>query len=100
MPDEKAVPDGTGTEAAPAKRQHRATYATDKRKGGYLIRVVGPYAEKFAGREVPVTTRANAEHLENLTRLIWQGADQDTGEPVALYAFESKPRGDVEQAAF
>ena len=36
------------------KRSHKATYARDKRKGGYLIRVIGPNAAAFAGREVPV----------------------------------------------
>lgn len=82
------------------KRKHRATYATDKRNGGYLIRVVGPTAEKFAGREVPVTTRAGAEHQEKLSRLIWTGADEETGEPVALYKFEPKPREREEVVEF
>ena len=82
------------------KRKHRATYATDKRKGGYLIRVVGPTAEKFAGREVPVTTRAGTEHQETLARLIWAGSDQDSGEPVALYTFEPRPREREEVVEF
>jgi len=99
MPDENA-PDGTGTEPAKTKRQHRATYASDRRNGGYMIRVVGPTPEKFAGREVPVTTRAGAEHMEHLTRLTWTGADRETGELVALYQFQSKPKGDIEEAAF
>lgn len=77
---------------APVKRKHRATYATDKKNGGYLIRVVGPYPERFAGKEVPVNTRAGAEHSEKLTRLIWTGKDLETGEAVALYKFEPKPR--------
>jgi hypothetical protein len=74
------------------KRKHRATYATDKRKGGYLIRVVGPTCEMFVGREVPVTTRGNQEHNEKLTGLVWTGNDAQTGEKVALYKFESRPR--------
>lgn len=83
------------------KPLHKATYATDKKKGGYLIRIAGPYPEKFAGREVPVTTKAGAQHAEKLVRLIWSGADTETGERVALYTFESKPRGeDVEQLTF
>lgn len=74
------------------ERQHRATYATDKRSGGYLIRVAGPYAERFTGREVPVTLKSGKEHNEKLTRLIWTGQDQESGEPVALYKFEAKPK--------
>lgn len=74
------------------ERRHRATYATDKRNGGYLIRISGPYPEKFAGREVPVMTKAGAEHNEKLSRLIWTGSDQETGEKVALYKFEPAPR--------
>ena len=73
-------------------RKHKATYATDKRNGGYLIRVSGPNAEMFVGREVPVNTRAGAEHSEKLVRLIWTGADKETGEKVALYRFESRPK--------
>jgi len=102
--DEQEMPadenEETPEQAATRKRKHRATYATDKRNGGYLIRVTGPYPEKFAGRDVPVTTKANAEHQERLTRLIWSGKDLETGLPVALYKFESKPRGDEEQVAF
>lgn len=79
------------------KRAHRATYATDKRKGGYLIRVAGPHANAFAGREVPVTTKSGDEHNEKLERLIWSGVDQESGENVALYAFESKPRDESDQ---
>jgi chaperone required for assembly of F1-ATPase len=80
------------TQAAPRKRLHRATYATDKRNGGYLIRVTGPTPNVFAGRTVPVTTKAQTEHLEELLRLVWSGADKETGEMVALYTFKSKPR--------
>lgn len=74
------------------KGGHKATYATDKRSGGYLIRIVGPHCDKFAGREVPVTTKSGEKHSEKLQRLIWTGADKETGERVALYRFESKPR--------
>lgn len=75
-----------------AKRQHRATYARDKRKGGYLIRITGPHADRFAGRTVPVTRRDNSESEEKLEALIWSGVDEDTNGPVALYAFEPRPR--------
>lgn len=78
-------------EKKPARR-HRATYATDKRNGGYLIRVQGPYPEKFAGREIPVTLKSGKEHTEKLSRLIWTGQDEDTGEKVSLYKFDPTPR--------
>ena len=73
-------------------RKHRASYATDKRNGGYLIRIAGPFAEKFAGQEVPVTMKDGREHSEKVTRLIWTGTDQESGEKIALYRFEAKPR--------
>lgn len=95
MPARKNAPDveDRNPDAQPSgKRLHKATYATDKRKGGYLIRVAGPDAEKFLGREVPVTTRSGDEHAEKLIRVLWTGKDQETGENVALYTFESKPR--------
>lgn len=74
------------------KRMHKATYATDKRKGGYLVRVVGPHASEFAGREVPVGLRSGDEQTEKLVKVVWSGKDQDSGEPVALYQFAAKPR--------
>jgi hypothetical protein len=73
-------------------RKHRATYASDKRKGGYNIRVVGPNADAFVGRTIPVTTKSNEEHEETLIRLFWTGIDKDSGEKVALYTFQGKPR--------
>ena len=79
-----------------AKRMHKATYAKDKRKGGYLIRVEGPNAYAFAGREVPVTLKTGDEQTETLSELIWSGKDQETGKPVALYTFEAKPREEDE----
>jgi hypothetical protein len=85
---------------APQPRAHKATYATDKRKGGYLIRVEGPTAGAFVGREVPVTMRNGDEHNERLVRLIWTGADTETGKPVALYAFESRPRDAESEETF
>lgn len=83
------------------QRQHRATYARDKKKGGYLIRVAGPNAARFAGREVPVATIKGDEHTEKLVALLWAGIDDGeyggkAGEPVALYSFESRPRDDEE----
>lgn len=86
--------------ATPPARKHRATYATDRRLGGYLVRVVGPDCEKFVGREVPVTTKANTEHQEKLTRLVWTGKDKETGDKVALYKFEPKPKEATEDIPF
>src|SRR5271166_4193047 len=83
----------------PRKRQHKATYATDRRKGGYIVRVAGPSAGMFSGREVPVTTKAGDEHVERLTKVLWSGKDSESGENVALYAFEAKPR-DIDQIVF
>lgn len=77
------------------KRAHKATYATDKRKGGYLIRVIGPKANAFVGRLVPVTRKDNTETEEKLARLIWSGKDEETGAPVALYSFEPRPKDDL-----
>lgn len=91
---------GDATPAAKPERKHRATYARDNKNGGYLIRVQGQYPEKFAGREVPVVLKSGKEHAEKLGRLIWTGADKDTGERVALYTFEAKPRDTQEEVAF
>jgi hypothetical protein len=96
------------TEVTPTKapkRAHRATYARDKKKGGYLVRVAGPNAGRFAGREVPVTTLDGSEHSEKLTRLIWTGTDTGeyggtAGEPIALYTFESRPVVESDEATF
>ena len=83
-----------------SERKHKATYATDKLKGGYLIRVTGPNSNRFAGREVPVTTRAGNENMEKLEKLIWSGNDKDTGENVTLYKFAGKPKEDHEEIPF
>jgi hypothetical protein len=90
--------------AEPGKRRHTATYATDKRTGGYLVRVAGPDADKFAGREVPVKTKRDVEHSEKLLKIKWAGVDEiedsaTRGQNVALYTFASKPR-DIDTIAF
>jgi len=76
------------------ERKHKATYATDKFKGGYLIRVTGPNSNRFAGREVPVTTKAGSENTEKLEKLIWSGFDSETKENVTLYKFTAKPKAE------
>ena len=83
------------SDAAP-KREHKATYARDKKTGGYIIRVQGPKANAFAGRVVPVVTKDGGEHSETLDKLIWTGTDDGaisgyTG-PCALYSFKSQPK--------
>jgi hypothetical protein len=88
-----------------AGRLHTATYARDKKKGGYLIRVAGPNAGMFAGRAVPVSMLDKSEHEEKLVRLIWTGTDTGeyggkAGEPIALYTFESHPREAEEISTF
>jgi len=70
-----------------AGRQHKATYARDKRKGGYLIRVEGPFANRFSTRAVPVTRKDNSENEEELDQLVWSGKDKESGKLVALYTF-------------
>ena len=77
-------------------RDHKATYARDKRKGGYLVRVEGPHAAKFCRRIVPVTTRDENEHDETLDTLLWSGIDPESGANVALYTFKAKPRADLD----
>jgi hypothetical protein len=83
-------------------RQHDATYAHDKRSGNYNVRVVGPNCNRFAGREVPVRTKAGEEKTEKLVKLLWTGPDKDvhtqqpTGKTAALYSFAPRPRDDAE----
>jgi hypothetical protein len=73
------------------KREHRASYAKDKRYGGYLIRVEGPQSNMFAGREVPVVRKNSTdETMETLTDVVWTGKDNESGKPVTLYRFEQK----------
>jgi len=86
-----------GTAEVKRAHLHKATYARDKKKGGYLVRVAGPTAAVFAGRDVPVTMLDGTDHIEKLVKLIWSGTDTGeyggrAGEPIALYTFASKPR--------
>lgn len=91
---ENPAPNGAGSvgvDPAAPKRAHKATYARDKKKGGYLIRVEGPHAGKFAGRTVPATRRDGTETMEELDALLWTGTDDESGKPVALYTFKQRP---------
>ncbi len=76
-------------------RQHKATYAADKYTGGWNIRIVGPNANRFANRAVPCVRKDDTEEVEQLGKLIWTGIDEETKQPVALYKFEPKPKGEV-----
>lgn len=95
----------SSTAAQPSGRLHRATYSKDNRKGGFNVRVVGPYPERFAGKTVPVTLKDGTEHEEKLLNLIWTGEDKDpqtkepTGRKAAVYTFEARPR-EVEEPVF
>lgn len=80
--------------------EHKATYARDKRKGGWMIRVQGPHSNRFAGRTVPVTMLDNSMHEENLDKLIWTGKDQQTGDNVTLYTFKPKPKEEEDTIPF
>jgi len=101
-----AVIEGTQSIAVPvkqgAKRLHKATYARDKRNGGYLVRVIGPHANAFGGKIVPVLKRDDTESEEALEVVVWSGTDTGTptqpgtGKPVALYTFTQKPKGAAE----
>ncbi len=90
--------------AEETKRKHKATYATDKKNGGYLIRVQGPQSNVFAGRNVPVVTKSGAEHEEKLLKLIWTGTDNGDVSgyvgPVSLYSFEAKPKVALDEISF
>jgi hypothetical protein len=83
-----------GKVATPVTRGggHKATYAADKRKGGWLVRVEGPRPDSFVGRIVPVTRRDDTVGDEALERVVWSGKDEDTGKPVCLYKFAPKPQ--------
>jgi hypothetical protein len=83
-------------DAAPKKRRHTAHYSRDKMKGGWLVSVIGPDAEKFANREIPVRVMGqDEEQLETLTKLIWSGPstlEATAGQNSALYSFKQRER--------
>jgi hypothetical protein len=85
---------------APENPKHRATYARDKKNPGqYLIRISGPYPERFEDKIVPVfSMQDKAYHAEQLRRAVWKGTENTAeyggtvGEPVCLYHFDSAPK--------
>lgn len=83
----------------PKKPLHRATYSKDKRTGRYNVRVEGPYPNRFAGREVPVTTKAGDTRTETLGDLVWSDTD-DEGKRYALYTKIPKAQTPDDQLEF
>ena len=80
------------------ERKHKATFASDNRNGGYMIRVEGPNADAFSKREVPVTRYDGTETVEKCEKLIWKGADSESGKPIALYKFVAHKRAEKANA--
>lgn len=109
-PDKSKTKDETGDEVftppprpeIPSKdgRSHRATYAKDKMKGGYLIRIDGPQAPKLGRRWVPVTRIDNSENMEFTMDLIWSGTDENSGKPVALFSMWKAPKQEEDEIPF
>jgi hypothetical protein len=114
--DEVAPTEAAPTEAAPldgeiikpsnippvGQRRHRATFASDNLKGGYMIRVEGPDSDRFSKREVPVTRFDHTETVVKCDKLVWTGPDKETGAKITLYKFVAHPRAakEVEQISF
>lgn len=79
---------------------HIATYSYNRRSMQYMVRVVGPHADKFENREIPVSRQNGQSNVEKLTRLVRSGIDdgkvvpENKGKPWALYQFVQKPRGE------
>lgn len=73
-------------------KHHEATFAFDRRTRGYVIRVVGPSATSFPGRDIPVKRRDGTTTTEKLGRVLWNGTDKTTGETIAIYSFVSRPK--------
>jgi hypothetical protein len=78
-------------------RKHRATYARDKRQGGYMVRIVGPHAADFrVGQFVPVTRMDGSEAMEQLNGLVWKGTDEESSQPCALHQMVKRARAEQE----
>lgn len=86
-----------------AERQHVATFSFNQRAQQYNVRVVGPHADKFAGREIPVSRLNKPDSIEKLTRMLKSGIDEgkvvpeNKGKMYALYSFVQKPRAVEEE---
>ncbi len=98
MAKEKAV-DPSTENTLPKGRQHKATYARDKKNpGSFLVRITGPHAKEFEGREVPVMKNGGGEQLETLSRAVFSGTDEgkitpaDKGQTYCLYEMVRHPK--------
>lgn len=79
-------------------RQHSASYTRLRGEPlKWFVRVVGPHALKFSGRDIPVATKNGVEHEEKMGRLLGDFTDQDTGQPVGIYEFIAKPKASPEE---
>ncbi len=81
-------------------RNHRASYAKDKMKGGYNIRVVGPSALKMGHRWLPVTRVDGSENMEFTMDIVYSGKDDDTGQPLALFTMWKAPKETEDEIPF
>jgi hypothetical protein len=98
--------EGTLVTAVRVTGEHRATFCKDNYTGKWSIRVVGPRANKFAKRIIPVI-KGNGETVhEECGNLSWTGVDDgsviasDAGRNVAIYVHRPKPRDLDEEIPF
>lgn len=96
----------TGETKTP-QRLHRAAYTRDKKNPGqWLVRVSGPHAKEFEGREVPVTVNGGGEQIETLARGVFAGIDDgkinpaDKGQNYCLYQIVPKPKATPQEVEF
>lgn len=87
-------------------RTHKATYAKDRKEGGYNLRVIGPHAKKMGRRWLPVTRFDGSENMEYALDIIWSGTDDGTedrpgtGLPVALFSMWKAPKEEQDEIPF
>jgi hypothetical protein len=90
--------EGTLVTAVKVSGEHRATFCKDNYTGRWSIRIVGPRANMFAGRIVPVIKGSGDTVHEETGTLSWCGTDDgsvipsDAGKLVAIYRHVAKPR--------
>lgn len=77
--------------------EHRASFSWDKMAAAWRIFVVGPRANMFAGRTIPVRTKNGDNAEETLSELVHTGVleqGDDAGSNFAIYTFIQKPMND------
>lgn len=90
--------EGTLVTAVKVTGEHKATFAKDNQTGKWMIRVVGPRANRFVGRIIPVLRTSGETVHEECGGVRWFGVDDgqviksDAGKPVCLYEHKAKPR--------